>query len=402
MNKQWNHIIHDRLKDFPKKAPEGLLDSIKSEMDHRGLKTVPVSNKPQPVLPTLLRRIAAVAAILLLLFGLGYQWTKHTDTDTTFAPVAENPKTVDDEVSIIPKTIAAENKTVAMATPHLSQRKEKMSENAVESDTIISHITEEKPLLQKEQTTDQEQKKEKTVYKEKTKEHQQPLLASVSKRKDSFVSAGIYYSGSIVQISNSGEDMNSYDNIDMIAPKPEKPSIPNNLKEDERHHLPIRFGLSMRYNINDRWSIQSGLTYSYLASDLSKSNKEVSYLTKQKLHYVGIPLQVGFRIWSSNRFNGYISAGGQVDKLISGKATTDYSENKKYQSTTVNTIHDKKLLFSALASVGVEYALNKHLYMYAEPGIHYYFKNGNGLKTTYNEHPLYFNITAGLRFNWKK
>lgn len=399
MNKQWNHIIHDRLKDFPKKAPEGLLDSIKSEMGHRGLKAVPVSNKPQPVLPTLLRRIAAVAAILLLLFGLGYQWTKHTDTNTTFAPVAENPKTVD-EVSIEPKTIVTENKTVAMATPHLSRKKEKLSENTVESDTIISHITEEKTLLQEEQTTDQEQKKEKPVYKEKTKGHQQPLLASASKRKDSFVSAGIYYSGSIVQISNSGEDM-KMEGFN-TEPEPGKPSIPNTLKEDERHHLPIRFGLSVRYNINDRWSIQSGLTYSYLASDLSKSNKEVSYLTKQKLHYVGIPLQVGFRIWSNNRFNGYITAGSQVDKLIYGKATTDYSRNKKHQSTSTQKIHDKKPLFSALASVGVEYALNKHLYMYAEPGIHYYFKNGNKLKTTYNEHPLYFNITAGLRFHWKK
>ena len=154
--------------------------------------------------------------------------------------------------------------------------------------------------------------------------------------------------------------------------------------------------------INNRWNIQSGLTYSYLASDLSKSNQQVSYQTKQKLHYVGIPLQAGFRIWSSSRFNGYITAGGQVEKLISGKATTDYSENKKHQSTSTQKIHDKKPLFSALASVGVEYALNKHLYMYAEPGIHYYFKNGNGLKTTYNEHPLYFNITAGIRFNWNK
>lgn len=400
MNKQWNHIIHDRLKDFPKKAPEGLLDSIKSEMNHRGLKAAPVSNEPQPRFPMVIRRIAAVAAIFLLLFGLGYQWTKHTDTDTTLVPIAENQKKIN-EVSTEPKTIVTENKTVAMATPHFSRRKEKISENTVESDTITSHITKEKPLLQEEQPTDQKQKKEKPVYKKKTKENQQPLLASVSKRKGSSLSAGIYYSGSIVQISGSGEEMLMCDNMPTV-PEPEKPSIPTNLTEKEHHQLPIRFGLSIRYNINNRWNIQSGLTYSYLASDLSKSNQQVSYQTKQKLHYVGIPLQAGFRIWSSSRFNGYITAGGQVEKLISGKATTDYSENKKHQSTSTQKIHDKKPLFSALASVGVEYALNKHLYMYAEPGIHYYFKNGNGLKTTYNEHPLYFNITAGIRFNWNK
>lgn len=398
MNKQWNHIIHDRLKDFPKKAPEGLLDSIKSEMSHRGLKAAPVSNEPQPRFPMVIRRIAAVAAILLLLFGLGHQWNRRTNTDTTLTPVAETKLPVHETITGQKAAVTA-NKKTAIAAPKSSNSKAKTTGNTVMTNDTIRTM-EEKPLPQEDQTTKQEQKKEKPVYKEKTDGHRQPLLASASKRKGSSVSAGIYYSGSIVQISGSGEEILVYDNIS--TPEPEKPSIPTNLKEEEHHHLPIRFGLSVRYNINGRWSIQSGLTYSYLASDLSKSNKQVSYQTKQQLHYVGIPLQAGFQIWSGNRFNGYITAGGQVEKLISGKATTDYSENKKHQSTSTQKIHDKKPLFSALASVGVEYALNKHLYMYAEPGIHYYFKNGNGLKTTYNEHPLYFNITAGLRFNWNK
>ena len=37
MKKQWNKDIRDQLKDFPKKAPEGLLDDIKAEMLRRGL-----------------------------------------------------------------------------------------------------------------------------------------------------------------------------------------------------------------------------------------------------------------------------------------------------------------------------------------------------------------------------
>ena len=172
--------------------------------------------------------------------------------------------------------------------------------------------------------------------------------------------------------------------------------------EEAKHHIPVKLGISFRYYLDDQWSIQSGLTYSYLASDLSYSSLSTSYQTEQKLHYIGIPLQIGLRIWENKRFRSYLSAGGQVDKLISGKATTHYTLDNQSTGTLIENISDNKLLFSALASIGFEYMLGKDLSLYAEPGIHYYFKNGNGLNTSYNEQPLNFNITVGFRFHWNK
>ena len=111
---------------------------------------------------------------------------------------------------------------------------------------------------------------------------------------------------------------------------------------------------------------------------------------------------MGYQIWEGKRFRGYIAAGGQVEKLISGKASIICSQNNMIKSTPVQDVTDKRLLFSALASVGVEYALGKDLSLYAEPGVHYYLKNGNGLRTHYNEQPLNINMTVGFRFHWKK
>jgi len=68
MKKQWNKDIHDRLKDFPKKAPEGLLNDIQSEMLRRGLSVAPIANKR----PAIILRIASVAAMILLLLGISY------------------------------------------------------------------------------------------------------------------------------------------------------------------------------------------------------------------------------------------------------------------------------------------------------------------------------------------
>jgi hypothetical protein len=82
MKKQWNKDIRDQLKDFPKKAPEGLLDDIKAEMLRRGLSSAPVG-QPRQTRSSVLFRVASVAAIALLLFGISYLWQEQSILPTT-------------------------------------------------------------------------------------------------------------------------------------------------------------------------------------------------------------------------------------------------------------------------------------------------------------------------------
>ena len=90
MKKQWEQNIHDRLKNFSKKAPEGLLDDIKSEMARRGLSSAPASDAPFSPYVTIIRRTATVAAMLLILLGLGYQCIGQSNTATPPSTLAEN------------------------------------------------------------------------------------------------------------------------------------------------------------------------------------------------------------------------------------------------------------------------------------------------------------------------
>ena len=82
MKKQWNKDIRDQLKDFPKKAPEGLLDDIKAEMLRRGLSSAPVG-QPRQTRSSVLFRVASVAAVALLLFGVSYLWQEQSVLPTT-------------------------------------------------------------------------------------------------------------------------------------------------------------------------------------------------------------------------------------------------------------------------------------------------------------------------------
>ena len=76
MKKQWNKDIRDQLKDFPKKAPEGLLDDIKSEMLRRGLHTTPATSKQLRIQSVVMLRVVSVAAFIVILLGISILWKK--------------------------------------------------------------------------------------------------------------------------------------------------------------------------------------------------------------------------------------------------------------------------------------------------------------------------------------
>ena len=431
MKKQWKQDMHDRLKDFPKKAPEGLLDDVKAEMLRRGLSPVPAPRRR--TVSGVFLRVASVAAVIALLFGLSH-WFQREETAIVFPEVESSLPVKVDEAPVLPKEEAAENPPAA-----IPQASRLLAKAIVKTDTLSDYFVEEKII---EEKTEPEKEEPDTIDRP-TPPSTKPVETSSkrkqwayvpSRKKRASLDVGVYYSGLATPITPGKEEyMESVPpSSNPIPPggsgeggttgQPDNGTIgADSTSTDSRsfsraasrsfsrkkhaekakHHIPIRLGISLRYYLNERWNLQSGLTYSYLASDLSYTGP-TPYETKQKLHYIGIPLQVGVRIWKSERFRGYLSAGGQVEKLVSGKATTRYTDENQRPGTLVETVSDKKPLFSALASIGAEYMLGKDLSLYAEPGIHYYFKNGNGLKTHYNENPLNFNITIGFRFHWEK
>ena len=423
MKKQWNKDIHDRLKDFQTKAPEGLLDDIKSEMVHRGLTSIPVERKSQPII----FRLIASAAMILALFGISYLFFWE---ETSVIPKIHENKTSSMTTERLP--IVKESKEEISSTPPiprlLTQAKQAKTPSA---DTIIiideecffeKHEEEEKEPKKKEKSESQARETQLKNKESKYTPKKRKWIYTPTIRKSSPFAIGVYYSGTIAQSDlafgkeelkfnsdnigipgyNGGENTDTPDTTSVTSRSTSRSFSRMKHAEEANHHLPIRLGISFQYYLNKLWNIQSGLKYSYLVSDLSYSTQKTSYQTKQKLHYIGIPLQIGYRIWESKNFRGYISAGGQVEKLVSGKATTHYTTEMQQQGTLIETINDKKLLFSALVSIGAEYMLGKDLSLYAEPGIHYYFKNANGLNTHYNEQPLNFNITVGFRFHWNK
>ena len=65
-----------------------------------------------------------------------------------------------------------------------------------------------------------------------------------------------------------------------------------------KHYLPIRAGLSVGYRILPRLSVESGLTYRCLISDLSFGSESHYLSGSQTLHYIGLPLGIRYNAFS--------------------------------------------------------------------------------------------------------
>lgn len=166
------------------------------------------------------------------------------------------------------------------------------------------------------------------------------------------------------------------------------------------HNLPITVGITFKYNINQIWGISSGLTYSLLTSKLRSESLNYYYDDRQILHYIGIPINVDYKLWKNNNLSTYISTGGLVERNIAGKLKSDYYIDNKLQLSTNESISSKQLQWSVNSAIGVEYNISDNIGLYAEPGFAYYFKNNSELETIYKDRPLSFNLKLGLRISF--
>ncbi len=170
------------------------------------------------------------------------------------------------------------------------------------------------------------------------------------------------------------------------------------VNSDIKHRLPVRAGISVVYNLNDRFGIESGLSYTNLTSDIKEGSGSHYYSAVQRLHYIGLPLNVKYRIWSWKSLDFYASGGGLVEKCVAATLDCDYFIDNHKNGGNDESISDRPWQFSVNASAGVQCNIVKSVGIYVEPGISYYFDDGSQLRTIYKDKPLNFNLNLGVRF----
>ncbi len=177
-------------------------------------------------------------------------------------------------------------------------------------------------------------------------------------------------------------------------------NLDNTVHSKTKHKMPVTVGVSVRWQLNNHWALESGLTYTKLVSELWSGTENDYYESDQKLHYVGIPLKASYKVWENKYFSFYVSAGGAVEKCVSGKLNTNYIVNGLPQGHEQESLNVKDLQWSISSAVGAQVKLTPHIGFYVEPGVNYYFKDGSAVETVRKEHPLNFNLQTGLRLSY--
>lgn len=152
---------------------------------------------------------------------------------------------------------------------------------------------------------------------------------------------------------------------------------------------PLSLGVQIEVPLSGRFSVASGVTYTYLVSQYDMLVDKVRYDgAYNQLHYVGIPLSLSWHFFETSSFKFYASAGAAVEKCVA----------QRYVFAS-NTLREKVggLQWSARAGLGAEYGFTRHLALYFDPSLVYFFDNKQPLSIR-TQQPLQTRFELGLRF----
>ena len=176
------------------------------------------------------------------------------------------------------------------------------------------------------------------------------------------------------------------------------------LTETKHHERPLTLQLSLSRQINNHWSLSTGLSYTRLKSTFESGNENTLIHRTQKLHYLGIPIKLNYRMAGGNRWSLYTSGGAQLDIPISARLTTQYIYGGPYapigNSPEINANISAPWQWSVGVGIGAQYQIVPHLNIYLEPSLNYFIPTSSDIEAYRTEHPFDLSLPFGLRFTW--
>ena len=171
------------------------------------------------------------------------------------------------------------------------------------------------------------------------------------------------------------------------------------MQTQHEHQLPFSIQLLLSRQLSPHLSIQTGLSYTRLASTTNTGSSLAFIQERQRLYYLGIPLRFGWQWYNRTHLSLYSSAGAMLELPIRGISHVNHiaSGISTFQSETSLSA---PVQWSTTVGIGLQYNLTPHLGLFIEPSLQYFFDDGSDLNTYRTEHPLSITLPLGLRFHW--
>jgi len=213
------------------------------------------------------------------------------------------------------------------------------------------------------------------------------------KRDISFVFSGL-------ASTNNAQSQNKFGPMKAptLTAAPQKTGITETSTKSS-YGIPLSFGAGVRIGLSPKWSLGVGANYTFLTrqfygkytsvSEEGNIEGTTSSDIRNTQHFIGIPVNAFYNIVNTRNLNFYAYAGGTIEKCI--------SDNYRVLSTTIRHKEEVKgVQLSANLGFGIEFMLGKHLGLYIDPSLRYYFDN-NQPKSIRTVQPLMLGFEMGLR-----
>lgn len=421
MKRNWKEDIHDRLGNFETDAPDGLWEAIHQRMTQTEPAQAEKSQTPFVLQPTLRRTACAAAACLALIAG--YQYFADGGKETVNGVKVAQGGVADIPTSrYVAKNAVAPAATVYAQTqnsPAVLQPNGRVEQTA----DAIAQPTQNDESAQIS-TPQHLNISTSQPHNPSTPQHLNPSTSQPHNPSTSLLaytpadnSRGRHEGAARWTLSTSamtGMGASSVTNstatyVEAVGPDDvmwaDNPQLGigifnqgKSVKTEYKHRLPVRVGINVAYRLTDRLSVESGVSYTRLSSDMKDGTKDNYSSGSQKLDYIGVPLNVKYRAFGYRRLSVYASAGLLTEKCVSGKTTHEYvisGEKKKHEAEDVAA---KPWQLSVNAALGAQFDVLRNVGVYVEPGVSYYFDDRSTLSTIYKEKPLNFNLNLGVRY----
>ena len=431
MKRNWKEDIHDRLGNFETDAPDGLWEAIHQRMAQTERAQAEKRQTPFVLQPALRRTACAAAACFALIAGYQYfadggkeaaNGVKQAGGNGMIAVggtvasdnsgyVASKPATA----SIVATNLAGMRVAKNGVTPAAVYAQTQNSDSAQIS--TPQHLNTSTSQHHNPSTSQHPNTSTPQHLNPSTSQPHNPstsLLAYTPTERHSSRHDGAAARWTLSTSATTGMGASSVTNstatyVEAVGPDDviwaDNPQLGigifnqgKSVKTEYKHRLPVRVGLNVAYRLTDRLSVESGVSYTRLSSDMKDGTKDNYSSGSQKLDYIGVPLNVKDRAFGSRRLSVYASAGLLTEKCVSGKTTHEYvisGEKKKHETEDVAA---KPWQLSVNAALGAQFDVLRNVGVYVEPGVSYYFDDRSPLSTIYKEKPLNFNLNLGVRY----
>ena len=165
------------------------------------------------------------------------------------------------------------------------------------------------------------------------------------------------------------------------------------------HQMPVTWSLALKYRLNHRFGLESGLSYSRLKSEFEMGSNGNPINEQQTIHYLGIPVKGIYNMYGGRRWSLYGSLGVTTEIPVRSTLHSDFYVNGLYEAGDKTAIH-APWQFSATYGLGLQYNFTPNIGLFAEPSLQYFIPRQSDIETYRTEHPFTFSLPVGIRFTW--